>query len=131
MCYGTRALLELASHYQQGPLSLGSISQAQDLSEKYLEQLMLPLKSGGLVQAIRGARGGYELTREPGQIRISEVYTCLEGMVIIADCVLNSEICERSSSCATRPIWTEVHEAVMGIIDSVTLQDMLEGFPQK
>lgn len=127
MCYGTRALLELASHFEQGPLSLGSISQSQDLSEKYLEQLMLPLKSGGLVQAIRGARGGYELTREPGQIRISEVYTCLEGMVTTADCVQNSDICDRSSFCVTRPIWAEVHAAVMGIIDSVTLQDMLDG----
>jgi len=127
MCYGTRALLELANHYKQGPLSLGSISQSQDLSEKYLEQLMHPLKSSGLVKAIRGAKGGYELSREPGRIRISEVYICLEGTVTTTDCVQNSDICERSSSCATRTLWTDVHEVVMGVIDSVTLQDMLDG----
>jgi len=88
---------------------------------------MRPLKSGGLVKAIRGAKGGYELSREPGKIRISEVYHCLEGMVTTTECVHNSDICERSSSCATRPIWADVYDVVMGIIDSVTLQDILEG----
>ncbi len=127
MCYGTRALLELAGHYQQGPLPLGRICRTQDLSEKYLEQLMRPLKSSGLVEAIRGSRGGYQLTREPSEIRIGEVYTCLEGPVTTTECVQNSEICERSSSCAARSVWMEVHEAIMGIIDGVTLQDMLEG----
>lgn len=125
MCYGTRALLELSRHYSQGAMSLAAISLSQDLPVKYLEQLMQSLKSSGMVQASRGPKGGYALARRPHRIRLSEVYTCLEGPVTTTDCVQHDDACERISSCPMRPVWARLHEEIMGILNSVTLQDML------
>ncbi len=126
MCYGTRALLELSVNYGLGEMSLASISQSQDLPLKYLEQLMHSLKSGGLIQAVRGAKGGYSLARPPRKIHLSEVYNCLEGPATTVDCVLHEDICDRTDFCPTRPVWTKMHEAIMGTLDSVTLQDLLD-----
>ncbi len=127
MCYGTRALLELSMNYSQGEVSLSAISQAQDLPLKYLEQLMRSLKSSGLIQAVRGAKGGYALARQPSRIRLSEVYNSLEGPGTTVDCVLYEDICDRTAFCPTRSsVWTKMHEAIMGTLDSVTLQDMLD-----
>jgi len=126
MCYGTRALLELSINYDQGTMALAAISRSQDLPAKYLEQLMHSLKSSGLVQASRGAKGGYTLARPPHEIRLSEVYNCLEGPVTTVDCVQHEDTCERTEFCPMRPVWTKLHEEIMGILDSVTLQDMLD-----
>ena len=130
MCYGTRALLELSMNYGSGAMPLAVISRAQDLPVKYLEQLMHSLKSGGLVQAVRGAKGGYALAREPHKIHMGEVYNCLEGPVTTVDCVQHEDICERTAFCSTRPVWTDVHNAIMGILGSMTLQDMLDSAEQ-
>jgi Rrf2 family protein len=113
-------------NYGGGAMPLAVISRAQDLPVKYLEQLMHSLKSGGLVQAVRGAKGGYALAREPHKIHMGEVYNCLEGPGTTVDCVQHDDVCERTAFCSTRPVWTDVHGAIMGILDSVTLQDMLD-----
>ncbi len=131
MCYGTRALLELSMNYSLGETPLASISQSQDLPLKYLEQLMHSLKSSGLVRAVRGAKGGYALARQPDKIRLSEVYNCLEGPATTVDCVLHEDVCDRTAFCPTRPVWTKMHEAIMGTLDSVTLQDMLDEAEQE
>jgi Rrf2 family cysteine metabolism transcriptional repressor len=130
MCYGTRALLELSVHYGSGAMPLAIISRSQDLPVKYLEQLMHSLKSSGLVLAVRGAKGGYTLAREPHKIRMSEVYICLEGPVTTVDCVQHEDVCERTAFCPTRSVWTDVHDAIMGILGSMTLQDMLDSAEQ-
>jgi Rrf2 family cysteine metabolism transcriptional repressor len=126
MCYGTRALLELGMNYSQGTMSLAAISQSQDLPVKYLEQLMHSLKSSGLVLASRGAKGGYSLAKQPNKVHLSEVYTCLEGPVTTTDCVEHDDTCERISFCPMRPVWTKLHEEIMRVLNSVTLQDMLD-----
>lgn len=107
------------------------ISKSQDLPVKYLEQLMHSLKSSGLVLAVRGAKGGYTLARQPREIQLSEVYNCLEGPVTTVDCVQHEDVCERIAFCTTRPVWTDVHNAIMGILESVTLQDMLDMAEEK
>ncbi len=123
--YGLRAILELAEHSEQGPLQLRVIAGRQEVSAKYLEQLMSVLKSAGLVRSVRGARGGYVLARPPGKIRLSEVFHCLEGRVTTAECVESRDACRRSADCAARLLWTDVQNAVENVLNSATLQDLI------
>jgi len=83
--YGLRAILELAVEYGNGPLQIKTIAEREDISNKYLEQLVAMLKASGLVRSIRGPKGGYELTRPPGDVKLSEVFTTLEGPVVAVD----------------------------------------------
>lgn len=126
ICYGTRALLELARTYDQGTLTSMAISKAQNLSAKYLEQIIQKLKASGFVIAVRGAKGGYTLAKPPSMIRMSDVYGCLEGQEPIVDCIQQGTACTRISFCKTRPVWIEVEKAIMNVLESVTLQDLLD-----
>jgi len=124
--YGIRAILELAENYGNGPLQLRVIARDQGVSVKYLEQLMAMLKAAGIVRSIRGSKGGYILAKTPGQIKVSECFQCLEGSLITTECVEDESFCERTSDCIARQVWTEVQEAVMGVLQSMTLQDLVD-----
>ena len=124
--YGIRAIVELAQHEGQRPLQLRAIAERQDISVKYLEQLMGLLRSAGLVRSVRGSKGGYALARPPSQIRLSEVFHCLEGPVTTTECVEDEDYCRRSADCATREVWIEVETAINRVLDSITLHDMVE-----
>jgi len=124
--YGIRATIELAGHYKQGPLQLRIIAERQGISVKYLEQLMALLRSGGIVRSVRGARGGYVLAKAPNETRLSEVFHCLEGPVSTTVCVSDADYCERSTDCAARELWLSVEDAVNRIMDSYTLQDLMD-----
>jgi Rrf2 family cysteine metabolism transcriptional repressor len=129
--YGTRALLELALHQGEGPVSLKDIARRQQISVQYLEHLITPLIAGGIVRSTRGARGGVSLTRSPEQIKLSEVVQLLEGSTAPVECVSNPEACSRSGSCVTRDIWSELKRVMDGVLDSITLQDLVERQKQK
>ncbi len=124
--YGTRALLDLALHWEKGPVLLKDIARRQQISLPYLEHLIAPLIAGGMVRSTRGARGGVSLARPPQEIRLSEVMQLLEGSMAPAECVNNPEACERSESCVTRDIWGELKKAMDGVLESTTLQDLVE-----
>ena len=124
--YGIRAILELAENYGKGPMQLKAIAQAQGLSVKYLEQLMAVLKSAGLVQSIRGSKGGYVLAKTPSQIKISDCFNCLEGPVITTECVDNNDFCPRTADCVARELWAEVQNAIMVVLQSITLQNLVD-----
>ena len=125
--YGLRAILELATNISTEPLQLKVIAQRQDISAKYLEQLMAGLKSAGLIRSIRGAKGGYILAKPPNQIKLSEVFSTLEGTsAITVECVDNKSYCARAADCAARLFWVEIQQAVMNILESTTLQDLVE-----
>jgi len=124
--YGIRAAIELAQHYKQGPLQLRIIAERQDISVKYLEQLISVLRSGGLVRSLRGARGGYVLAKAPDQIKLSDVFHCLEGPVATTECVEDSDYCKRSLDCVARQLWIDVEKAVNEVLESVTLKDLLD-----
>jgi Rrf2 family protein len=124
--YGIRAVLELAENYGNGPLRLKIIAQRQEISVKYLEQLMTVLRSAGFVRSIRGSKGGYLLAKAPGKIRISDVFRCLEGAVVIVECVENESYCARTNDCIARQVWIEVQKAVMGVLQSITLQNLVD-----
>jgi len=124
--YGMRAIIELAESNRKGPLQLKVIAQHQDISAKYLEQLMVMLKSAGFVRSIRGSRGGYVLAKAPNQIKLSDVFHCLEGPITTVECVENEDYCQRAADCAARRVWTQVQEAIEGVLQSITLQDVVD-----
>jgi len=124
--YGMRAILELAVAYGAGPLQIKTIAQKQDISIKYLEQLIAIIKSSGLVRSIRGPHGGYVLAKQPQDIRLSEIFKALEGSVFTVECVENKEVCEQYADCVTRRLWIEVNEAILNVLENKTLQDLVE-----
>ena len=124
--YGVRALLDIALHQDEGLISLKDIALRQEVSLPYLEHLITPLVAAGIVKSTRGARGGVLLLKPPIEIKLSEVVQLLEGSIAPVDCVNNPEICHRSTLCATRDIWSEMKKAMIQVLDSTTLQDLVE-----
>ena len=124
--YGLRAIIELAEHNGAAPLQTKVIAGSQDISVKYLEQLMTILKSAGFVRSIRGSKGGYLLAKSPNQIRLSDVFDCLEGHVTTVECVEDRSFCERAEDCVARQVWAEVQQAIKNVLQSITLQDLVD-----
>ena len=124
--YATRAMLDLAINQGEGPVLLKDIAQRQQISLSYLEHLVTPLIAGGLIRSTRGARGGVSLARSPEEIKLSEVIQLLEGSLAPVECVNNPELCSRSELCVTRDVWSELKKAMNGVLESTTLQDLVE-----
>ncbi len=124
--YGMRAMLELALEYGKKPLQIKAIADREDISNKYLEQLIAMLKSSGLVRSIRGPRGGYMLARPPAEIYLKDIFVTLEGPITPVECLEHSEYCPRCTDCATRQIWDEIQNAIMDVLKSRTLKDLVD-----
>ena len=124
--YGIRAILEVALNYGKGPVQTKVIAHRQNISVKYLEQLMALLKTGGFVRSIRGSKGGYVLARPPEQIRLSEVFTALEGPIVTVECLENRDYCDQVADCIARRLWAQVQQAIEGVLNSVSLQTLIE-----
>jgi len=124
--YGIRAILELAEKDGSGPLRVKTIAQSQDISVKYLEQLMSILRSAGFVRSIRGSKGGYMLAKAPNQIKLSDVFDCLEGPVTTVECVEDKDYCARAADCVARQVWAQVQQAINNVLQSITLQDLVD-----
>ncbi|MFC1765110.1 RrF2 family transcriptional regulator [Planctomycetota bacterium] len=124
--YAIQAMIELAAHYEQGPLQLRIIAERLGISAKHLEQQMAVLRSSALVRAVRGVKGGYMLAKAPEKIRLSEIFHCLEGQVATTECVDDPDVCDRTVDCAVRKIWADVEESVNDALDAVTLGDMVD-----
>lgn len=129
--YSVTALYELALRYGEGPVSLKSVAQSQGLSENYLEQLMVPLRRAGIVQSIRGAQGGYMLAKSPAEITISSIIIAVEGPIAVVDCLLADvdaaeQKCSKACACVTRGIWEKVCDSITEVLESITLQTLLD-----
>jgi Rrf2 family protein len=129
--YGLRALLDLAVHQGEGMVLLKDIARRQEVSLPYLEHLITPLIAGGLVKSTRGARGGVLLLKPPAEVKLTEVVQLLEGSIAPVDCVNDPRVCSRSASCVTRDIWMQIKDAMIQVLDSTTLQDLVERQRQK
>ncbi len=129
--YGTRTLLDLALHWGEGLVPLKDIAQRQEIPLPYLEHLIAPLIAGGLIRSTRGPQGGVSLLKPPEEIKLSEVIQLLEGSIAPVKCVDNPDAYPRSDLCATRDIWDEVRKAIDGVLESTTLQDLVERQRQK
>ncbi len=124
--YGARAMLELALNYGKGPLSLRDIAHRQEISQRYLERIMNVLVSAGLARSSRGQHGGFSLAKLPGQVRLSQVVQAVEGSIAPAPCVDDPKICNRVDICITRDIWEKLKKAMLEVLDSITLDNMIE-----
>ena len=122
--YGTRAMLDVALHSQEGPVHLSDIAKRQQISKKYLGHLTSRLEAAGLLRGTRGPGGGISLTRPASEIRLSDILRVLEGGNALVDCVDSSDRCPRSPSCATRDVWREMGEVLGAFLDSKTLEDI-------
>ena len=124
--YGTRLMLEMARHYRQGPLQLGDIAKRQEVSVKYLEQIIIPLKKARYIKSVRGRKGGHILTRPPEEITVGEIVAILENGNGLVECAADATVCERADICPTRLLWKEAHEAMFDRLEAVTLADLVE-----
>jgi len=124
--YGTRFMLDLALHFGEGPVLLREVSRRQEISIKYLEQLVTPLRVGGLVKSTRGPHGGYHLAKAPSKIDLYTIVTVLEGSFTLTECVADRSICHRSDGCVTRDIWGEVNDKIVDHLKSISLEDIAE-----
>lgn len=133
--YGLRAMTELAQSYEEGrPVSIAEIARHESLPLSYLEQLVGELRRAGLVEGTRGVRGGYRLLQAPDQITVGHVYRVLEGEVAPVDCTAEEYLpgtCSREQGCLSRTVWERVQQAVLGVLDSTTLVDVLRGEQQR
>ena len=123
--YGTRLMLDMAQHYQEGPIHLATVAKRQGISVKYLEQIIIPLKKANYIQSVRGPKGGHILARPPEEITVGEIVALLEDSASLAECSDNPMICERSPSCSTRYLWQAAAQAMFDKLDSITLADLL------
>jgi len=119
-------MLDLACHSDNGPVLIKDIARRQDISERYLEQLFIPLRVAGLIKGIRGARGGFSLVKPPQEIKVSEIVQATEGVITTSECVHRPGICPRSGTCIARNVWTEMQRAIDNVLESFTLEDLVE-----
>ncbi|MGQ9922018.1 MAG: RrF2 family transcriptional regulator [Desulfobacca sp.] len=124
--YGVRLLLDMASRYHEGPVHLADVAARQDISLKYLEQIIIPLKKASYIKSMRGPKGGHRLARPPEQITVGEVVALLEEGNTFLACSSRPEACERASLCPTRDVWREAAKAMFDHLNTITLADLLQ-----
>jgi len=126
--YGLRTLMDIAIHQGDGPVTLNDISRRQDISVKYLWQVINPLKTSGILSVTRGARGGYTLAKRPEEITMLEVVSVLEGPLALVDCLGKDSLCERIDSCVARSVWKEVGAAVERVLSGIRFDEVLKRY---
>lgn len=121
-------MFQLALHYGEGPIPLNNVAQEQKISENYLEQLVATLKKNGFLESVRGAQGGYYLSKSPSEITVGNILRALEGDIAPADCVIDGDDinCERAEYCVTKLVWEKIRDSIDDVVDSITLQDMID-----
>jgi Rrf2 family transcriptional regulator, cysteine metabolism repressor len=129
--YGVRLMLDLALRQGNGPVLLREIAQRQEISEKYLWQLINPLKAAGLIKSIRGAHGGYLLAKKPEEVNLKQILSVLEGPLCLVDCVEQPSACDRSPSCIAHDVWAGAAQGIVTVLEAMTLDKMVEGHLKK
>ena len=124
--YGTRTLLDLTLHQDEGLIALKDIAQRQQISLNYLKHLIAPLTNAGIIRSERGNQGGITLARNPKNVRMLEVINILEGTMAPVECVNDPSFCNRYERCATRHLWGDIKHAIDNVLSAATLQDLAD-----
>ena len=125
--YALRMLLDLAEHEGDGYVALKDIAKRQNISKKYLEQIIPIFNKSDILKTVRGSQGGYRLSRNPAQYTVGEILRLTEGGLAPVECLEHSpNECERSGECATLPVWEGLYRAITDYLDGITLQDILD-----
>lgn len=125
--YALRLMIDLANNTDGNPVSIRDIASRQGISDKYLEQIVAFLNRAEFVQSSRGPQGGYKLTREPKEYTVGMILRLTEGSLAPVACLEGEEnTCEKKESCVTLILWKKLDDAIKGIVDKITLADLLE-----
>ncbi len=124
--YGLRIMTDIAIHEKEGCVSIKDIATRERLSEKYLEQIITTLSKAGLVRSVRGARGGYLLSRSTKEISVEEILIATEGSLAPVACAEDNECCENYCDCVTSFIWTKIYDAIIGVVSNISLEELAE-----
>lgn len=125
--YAVRLMLDLALNDEAGYVPIRSISQRQEISYKYLEQIITLLNRAGFVKSSRGAQGGYKLAKQPEEYTVGMILRLIEGNLVPVACMENDpNQCPRCSGCVTLDVWQQLEEAISGVIDHITLADLVK-----
>lgn len=125
--YALRMLIDLAQHAEEGLVSLKAIAARQDISQKYLEQIVTYMSRAGYLKGVRGSQGGYRLTRDPRDINVGEILETIEGCLSPVACLEpGKEGCDRCGDCSTLDLWKGLYETIMNYLNGITLQDLLD-----
>ncbi|MFR8475014.1 MAG: RrF2 family transcriptional regulator [Lachnospira sp.] len=125
--YAVRLMLDLAMHNTGEAVSIKDISKRQGVSDKYLEQIISVLNKAGYVRSIRGAQGGYMLKKDPKDYTVGMILRLTEGSLAPVACVDDDDmVCERENGCVTFYVWKKLNDAINGVVDSITLADLVE-----
>jgi Rrf2 family protein len=122
--YGTRLVLDLAQRYGKRASQLSEIARRQNISVKYLEQIIRPLKKANYINSFRGATGGYMLNKPPEEITVGEIVTLLEDSPSLTPCVDNPDVCDRVDNCPTRLIWQEATKAMYDKLSQIRFSEL-------
>ena len=123
--YALRIMVDVAQHDGETPVSVREIAQRQDISGKYMEQIISVLTRGGLLRSIRGAQGGYHLAKKPEDITVGMILRITEGSLAPVACLDHDPVlCDRSADCITLPVWQGLNRVVQEYLDSITLEDV-------
>ncbi len=123
--YGLRAIIDIALNGGEAPVSLHEMSVRQEISRKYLAQIVNQLSAAGILESVRGPQGGYVLARPAERITLGEIIRTLDGSVAPSRCVDNPRVCPRNEGCVTREVWTRMKECLESVIDGTTLADLV------
>jgi Rrf2 family protein len=129
--YALHLMIDLAINNTGEPVSLKDIARRQEISDKYLEQIISVLNKAGYVKSVRGAQGGYILTRKPKEYTVGMILRLTEGSLAPVSCVEGDSSCEKMNDCATVMIWRRMNEAINEVVDSITLEDLVDVELQK
>ena len=130
--YGVRAMVYLALNYENGPVPLRAISQSENISQHFLEQIFAILRREGLIKSTRGAKGGYTLAHLPQHVYVGDIIRALEGPLFPVDCLSEdgqgdkNRRCNKTEDCLVRNVWEKLREHIDNLLDNISLQDMLD-----
>ena len=130
--YALRLMLDLAVNYTGEYITIKNIAKRQEISEKYLEQIITQLSKAGFVKSARGAQGGYMLARTPAEYTVGEILRLLEGSLAPFACLEENHVtCARASECVTLEIWLQLEKAINNVVDNITLADLVKRHNEK
>lgn len=130
--YALRLMLDLALNNTGEYITIKSIASRQEISDKYLEQIISLLNRAGYVKSVRGAQGGYKLTKEPAEYTVGMILRLTEGSLAPVDCLEEkSDECIREAGCVTKEVWVELYNAISSVVDHITLKDLVEKHQNK
>lgn len=125
--YALRFMIDLAQNSNGQPIRIKDVAKRQEISDKYLEQVVSLLNKANFVKSVRGPQGGYTLTREPKDYTVGEILRMTEGDMVPVSCLAgDTNNCERANGCVTLKLWEKLDNAISDVIDNTTLEDLIE-----